>query len=77
MRKYLVNVYATPEGSLHMNNSVFRQYTVEADSVEAARSAAIDAAYREGGLEHVNPRTVREIVPVVNSPLKSVLREGD
>jgi hypothetical protein len=61
MKRYLVDVYATPEGSAHMNNSMFRQYTVVAGSVEAARYAAIDAAYREGGMEHVNPRTVREI----------------
>jgi hypothetical protein len=54
--KYKVDVYATKAGSVHMNNAVFRQYVVEADSVESARHAAIDAAYREGGLEHVNPR---------------------
>ena len=61
MTKYRVNVYATKEGSVHMNNGVFRQYVVEADSVEAARMAAIDAAYKEGGLEHINPRRVEEV----------------
>jgi hypothetical protein len=61
MKRYRVNVYATKEGSVHMNNAVFRQYVVEAESPEAARGAAILAAYAEGGLEHVNPRKVEEI----------------
>ncbi len=55
MATYKVNTYATREGSQHMNNAVFRQYIVEAENVGDARMAAIDAAYREGGLEHVNP----------------------
>ncbi len=58
MATYKVDVYATREGSLHANNCVFREYTVTADSPEQARMAAIDAAYQEGSLEHVNPRHV-------------------
>jgi hypothetical protein len=61
MKKYRVNVYATREGSSHMNNAVFRQYVVEAANVEGARVAAIDVAYKEGGIEHVNPRKVVEL----------------
>ena len=61
MTKYQVDVYATRIGSVHANNCVFRQYTVEADLIESARIAAIDAAYKEGGVEHVNPRTVMEL----------------
>jgi hypothetical protein len=57
-KKFKVVVYATKEGSLHMNNAERREYIVSADSVEGARLAAIEAAYQEGGLEHVNPRTV-------------------
>jgi hypothetical protein len=61
MTKYRVDVYATKPGSVHMNNAIHRQYVVEADSVESARMAAIDAAYDEGGVEHVNPRRVVEV----------------
>jgi hypothetical protein len=56
--RYIVDVYATKEGSVHVNNAEFRQYIVEAESVEAARIAAIDMAYKEGGIEHINPRKV-------------------
>ncbi len=42
-----------------MNNAEFRQYTVEAPTPEAARMVAIDELYREGGLEHANPRRVQ------------------
>jgi hypothetical protein len=59
--KYQVSIYATPEGSIHMNNSVHRWYVVEAENEQAARIAAIDAAYAEGGVEHVNPRNVTKI----------------
>lgn len=61
MTKYRVDVYATKAGSSHMNNAERRQYVVEADSPESARLAAIDAAYAEGGLEHVNPRRVVQV----------------
>lgn len=61
MTKYQVSVYATPEGSLHMNNAIHRWYVVEAENEQAARIAAIDAAYKDGGVEHVNPRTVTKL----------------
>ena len=61
MKKYKVDVYATKAGSAHMNNAEFRQYVVEAEDIGSARVAAIDAAYKEGGLEHVNPRRVQEV----------------
>ncbi len=59
MPRYKVFVYATREGSVHMNNAERRFYFVEAPSEDLARMAAIDAAYQEGGLEHINPRTVK------------------
>lgn len=58
MPKYTVSTYATRKGSVHMNHGEHRYYAVEADSVEDARFMAIDAAYAEGGLEHVSPRNV-------------------
>lgn len=61
MPKYRVSVYATPEGALHMNSSVHRYYTVEAETEQAARIEAINVAYREGGVEHVNPRKVERL----------------
>lgn len=61
MPKYQVEVYATPVGSAHMNNSVHRTYTVEAETPEAARTASITLAYKDGDIEHINPRTVREL----------------
>jgi hypothetical protein len=61
MKKYKVSVYATPEGSVHMNNSIHRYYVVEAENELRARLAAIEAAYKDGGVEQVNPRGVLEI----------------
>ena len=46
---YKVDAHVTREGAQH-----FEQYTVEADSEEAAFRAVIDAARKEGGLERVN-----------------------
>ncbi len=56
--KYAVECFATKVGSAHMNNREFRRYIVEAETPEKARHAAIEAAYIEGGLEHINPRKV-------------------
>lgn len=61
MQRYRVQVYATPEGSLHMNNSVQRSYVVEAPDIPHARTAAIAAAYLDGDIEHVNPRNVERV----------------
>ncbi len=58
MPKYRVSTYATPEGAVHQNNSIHRYYVVEAANEWDARMLAIDAAYEEGGLDHVNPRGV-------------------
>lgn len=40
MPKYRVSTYATPEGAVHMNNSIHRQYVVEAADELAAALAA-------------------------------------
>lgn len=68
MRPYKVSVYATPVGSLHMNNAVHRFYVVQAPDIPHARQAAIAAAYLDGDIEHINPRnaervTAREVEP--------------
>ena len=51
-----------------MNNSVHRYYVVTAPDLPHARKAAIDAAYLDGDIEHINPRNVerftgREVEP--------------
>lgn len=74
MPKYRVSTYATPEGAVHMNNSIHRQYVVEAADEQGARMAAIDAAYAEGGLDHVNPRAVTLLAEVATRRYIPLLR---
>ncbi len=69
MRLYRVQIFATPIGALHMNNSIQRCYVVAAPDMPHARGEAIKAAYLDCDIEHINPRDVlrfsgREVEPV-------------
>jgi hypothetical protein len=58
--KYDVEIFATPLGALHMNNSLRMVLTVEAENEQDARQEAIKEAYRQSDkIQHVNPRIVR------------------
>ncbi len=52
---YSVETFARKEGAIGLHGTERRVYTVYASSETRARMAAIDAAYEEGGLEHVRP----------------------
>jgi hypothetical protein len=55
MKTWTVVTFASKAGAIGAHGTERRIYTVQAEDVPAARRAAIDAAYREGGLEHVKP----------------------
>ena len=52
---YRVETFAQKEGAIGAHGTERRVYTVQANSIQEARLAAIDAAYKEGGLQHVKP----------------------
>jgi hypothetical protein len=52
--KYEVDISARKEGAIGIHGTERRRYTVEAASPDDVNKAAIDAAYKEGGIEHIN-----------------------
>lgn len=57
---YDVRISARKEGAIGVHNTELRRYTVEAPTLDDVNKAAIDAAYKEGGLEHVSVYYVAE-----------------
>jgi hypothetical protein len=57
--RYQVDISARKEGAIGKHGTERRSYTVEAAHLEDVNKAAIDAAYREGGIEHVRITRVK------------------
>jgi hypothetical protein len=57
--RFEVHISARKEGAIGAHGTERRKYTVEAASLDDVGKAAIDAAYKEGGIEHINVLRVK------------------
>lgn len=61
--KYEVVITARKEGAIGAHGTHRKTYTVETDNRDDVNRLAIDAVYRDGGLEHVK---VVKVTPINN-----------
>ena len=59
MATYIVKISARKEGAIGQHGTERRTYEIEAQDREHVNGLAIDAAYREGGIEHVRVISVQ------------------
>jgi hypothetical protein len=59
--KYKVVITGRQEGAIGIHRTIQRTYTIECNSREEVNQLAIDAANREGGIEHVRVIIVEKL----------------